>query len=39
MLCINDELDDINELIFSEITKKINAAFENILPDKSSFEI
>ena len=39
MLCINDELDEVNELQFLKITNKINKAFKSIFPEKSSFEL
>jgi len=39
MLCINDEIDDIDSNTFNSFTTEINNAFEKILPKKSGFEI
>ena len=36
MLCINDDADENS---FTMIVKKLQDAFDNILPDKCSFEL
>lgn len=39
MLCINDELENVESDVFESYKQTINQAFETLLPEKSSFEL
>ncbi len=39
MLCINDELEDVESNLFDTYKETINQTFDTVFPDKSSFEL